>query len=72
MALMVGSGDVCVWGSPESSCRFYVGAFGSNLASVAVKIFSALKLVTACFSETLEYIPTSLHGTITQKNISLI
>jgi hypothetical protein len=29
-------------GSPESGSRFCVGAFGRNLASVAVKIFSHL------------------------------
>jgi hypothetical protein len=34
---VVGSG-----GSPKSGCRFYVGAFGRNLASVAVKMFSHL------------------------------
>jgi hypothetical protein len=29
-------------GSLESGCRFCVGAFGRNLASVAVKMFSHL------------------------------
>jgi hypothetical protein len=29
-----------VWRSLESGGRFYVGAFGRNLASVAVKIFT--------------------------------
>jgi hypothetical protein len=39
---MVGSGDVCDWRSLESGGRFRVGAFSSNLASVAVKMFTHL------------------------------
>jgi hypothetical protein len=43
VARMVGSGGVCVWRkSVESGVRFCVGAFGRNLASVAVKTFSYL------------------------------
>jgi hypothetical protein len=43
----VGSGGVCVWReyrvwSQESGSPFCVGAFGRNLASVAVKMFSHL------------------------------
>jgi hypothetical protein len=40
MMSTVGSGGVCVW--QESGGRFCVGAFGRNLASVAVKMFSNL------------------------------
>jgi hypothetical protein len=42
VALMVGSGGVCV--RRESGVRrsFCVGAFGRNLASVAVNMFSHL------------------------------
>jgi hypothetical protein len=36
---MVGTGGVCVW---RESGWFRVGAFGKNLASVAVKMFSHL------------------------------
>jgi hypothetical protein len=37
---MVVSGGVCVW--RESGGRFFVGAFGRNLTSVAVNMFSDL------------------------------
>jgi hypothetical protein len=51
VAPMVGSGGVCVL--RESGGRFCVGAFGRNLASVAVKMFSHLiysknKFYTLC------------------------
>jgi hypothetical protein len=40
VAPMMGSGGVCVWQeSGVRLCRFCVGAFGRNQASVAVKIF---------------------------------
>jgi hypothetical protein len=44
MVPMVGSSEVYVWqeSSPESGCQFCVGAFGRNLASVAIKMFSYL------------------------------
>jgi hypothetical protein len=42
VAPMVGSGGSAFGGSLESGCRFCVGAFGRNLASVAVKMFSRL------------------------------
>jgi hypothetical protein len=41
----VGSGAVCIWREPgvwKSGGRFCVGAFGRNLASVAVKMFPHL------------------------------
>jgi hypothetical protein len=41
VARIVGSGGACVW--PESGdSRFCVGAFGRNLFSVAVRMFSHL------------------------------
>jgi hypothetical protein len=39
---MVGSGGVYVWRESRVSGWFSVGAFGGNLASVAVKMFSCL------------------------------
>jgi hypothetical protein len=39
-APMVGSGGVCVW--RESGGRFWVSAFGRNLALIAVEMFSHL------------------------------
>jgi hypothetical protein len=39
---VMGSGGVCVGRSLESGSRFCVGAFGSSLASVAVKMFLLL------------------------------
>jgi hypothetical protein len=37
---MVGSGGICVWLSLESGGRFCVGAFGRNMASVEIKMFT--------------------------------
>jgi hypothetical protein len=40
--LMVGSGGVRVWREVGVCSRFCVGAFGTNLASVAVNMFLRL------------------------------
>jgi hypothetical protein len=40
MAPVVGSGGVCICGSLDSGCPFYVVAFDRNLVLVAVKMSS--------------------------------
>jgi hypothetical protein len=40
VAPMVWSGGVCVWWKSGVSRSVFVGAFGRNLASVAMKMFS--------------------------------
>jgi hypothetical protein len=42
LAPMVGSGGVCIWQKSESGSRFCVYAFGRNVASVDMKMFSNL------------------------------
>jgi hypothetical protein len=43
---MVGSGGICIWWeSLESGGRVCVSAFGSNLASVALKVLLAFNLL---------------------------